>query len=59
MYILFNGDPPYEEFYDPNVEVNYSNIPQNAQDLLKHLLCADPSKRWSAKEALDHDFFKF
>lgn len=28
------------------------------RDLLKRLLEVDPAKRWSCKQALEHDFFK-
>lgn len=57
MYSLFTGFFPYEEHYDAHTEVDYSNVPPNAQDLIKHLLDADPNSRWSAKEALEHPFF--
>ena len=34
-----------------------TRLPQQAQSLLQRLLAMDPSKRISAKDALDHDYF--
>lgn len=33
-------------------------FPGEAYDLLSKLLCVDPDKRYTAKEALEHPFFK-
>jgi len=36
---------------------HFGMLPQQAQSLLQRLLAMDPSKRISAKDALDHDYF--
>eukprot|EP01120_Amphizonella_sp_Union-15-10_P014563 TRINITY_DN709_c0_g1_i1.p1 TRINITY_DN709_c0_g1~~TRINITY_DN709_c0_g1_i1.p1 ORF type:complete len:384 (+),score=83.20 TRINITY_DN709_c0_g1_i1:103-1254(+) len=69
MYILLCGYPPFYneveqqlfeiilsgkyEFHSPY----WDNISDTAKDLIKHLLVVDPKKRFTANEALQHDWF--
>jgi len=66
LYTLLCGFPP---FYDESIEVLtekvakgqftflspwWDDISQSAQDLISHLLCVDPEKRFTIKEFLAH-----
>ena len=66
MFILLSGEPPF--FHEDNFELfelikkcEYSmdkpawkHISEDAKDLIKKLLVADPSKRINAKEIQSH-----
>ena len=70
MYILLCGYPPFYnendarlfdsimagqfEFHSPY----WDNISPQAKDLIKHLLVVDPHQRYTAKKALEHEWFK-
>ena len=66
LYSLFTGHLPYTGMSDHQVLSNIQNVridfdspelgraPENAKNLLKRLLCKDPRKRISAREALAH-----
>ncbi|CCI46939.1 unnamed protein product [Albugo candida] len=43
--------------YESSLRERFSNFPQHAVDLLEKMLTLDPSKRITAMEALDHDYF--
>ena len=70
MYILLCGAPPFhgineEEIYRKILTCNYtfrhkiwSEISQEAKDLINSLLELEPNKRLSAKDALKHPWFK-
>jgi serine/threonine protein kinase len=70
MYIILCGYPP---FYDENDAVLFENImagkfefhspywdnvSEEAKDLISHLLVVNPKKRYTAKQALEHKWFK-
>lgn len=70
MYILLCGYPPFYnendgrlfdsimagqyEFHSPY----WDNISNEAKDLIKKLLVVNPKQRLTAKEAMEHDWFK-
>lgn len=66
MYILLCGFPPFyaeddNEAFDLIIAGNYSypakywdKISAAAKDLIDHLLVVDPTKRFTARQALDH-----
>ena len=66
LYSLFTGHLPYTGMSDHQVLSNIQNVridfdspelgraPETAKNLLKRLLCKDPRKRISAREALAH-----
>jgi calcium-dependent protein kinase len=66
MYILLSGKPPFDGTNEREVLTNvklgtysmsgpeWKTISKDAKDLIKKLLTYDPSKRPSAKEALQH-----
>ena len=69
MFILLSGRPPFNA--DNDLEImrqikvgHYSlknriwdNISTHAKDLIKGLLCYDPKKRLTARQAMDHVWF--
>lgn len=70
LYTLLCGFPP---FYDESIEVLtekvakgqftflspwWDDISQSAQDLISHLLCVDPNKRYTIKEFLAHPWIR-
>jgi len=63
-YLPFQGDTRNEVFYKivngkyhfNHSEFNYCS--NESKDLITKLLEVDPAKRYSAKEALEHPFFK-
>lgn len=57
MYALFTNNYPYSQKYEPT-EISYADIPSEAADLIRHLLCPSPNDRYSASQALEHSFFK-
>ena len=57
MYALFTCTYPYSEKYEPT-EVDYSHIPPEASDLIRHLLSPSPNERYSVNQALEHPFLK-
>lgn len=48
----------FPKFKGCGLETLVTNLPGEGMDLLKKLLAMDPKKRISAKEALEHNFFK-
>lgn len=70
MYILLCGYPPFYnendgrlfdsimagqyEFHSPY----WDGISAQAKDLIRHLLVVDPRKRLTAKDAMQHEWFK-
>ena len=70
MYILLSGEIPFagdseEEIIKSimNKKVSFdssffNNVSEEAKDLIKKCLIYNKSKRYNAKEALDHPFFK-
>jgi len=70
MYTLLTGRPPFNA--DHNLEImrlikigeyymtgkQWTNISPQAKDLITKILCYDPKKRFSAKQALDHQWFQ-
>ncbi|KAK5651485.1 hypothetical protein OQA88_11939 [Cercophora sp. LCS_1] len=70
LYTLLCGFPP---FYDESIEVLtekvakgqftflspwWDDISKSAQDLISHLLCVDPEKRYTIKEFLAHPWIR-
>lgn len=70
LYTLLCGFPP---FYDESIEVLtekvakgqftflspwWDDISKSAQDLISHLLCVDPEKRFTIKEFLAHPWIR-
>lgn len=70
LYTLLCGFPP---FYDESIEVLtekvakgqytflspwWDDISPSAKDLIKHLLCVDPDKRYTIKEFLAHPWIR-
>lgn len=70
LYTLLCGFPP---FYDESIEVLtekvakgqytflspwWDDISKSAQDLISHLLCVDPDKRYTIKEFLAHPWIR-
>ncbi|KAK3989978.1 kinase-like domain-containing protein [Cladorrhinum sp. PSN332] len=70
LYTLLCGFPP---FYDESIEVLtekvakgqytflspwWDEISKSAQDLISHLLCVDPEKRYTIKEFLAHPWIR-
>ncbi|KAK4167199.1 kinase-like domain-containing protein [Cladorrhinum sp. PSN259] len=70
LYTLLCGFPP---FYDESIEVLtekvakgqytflspwWDNISKSAQDLISHLLCVDPEKRYTIREFLAHPWIR-
>lgn len=50
---------PFDENNNPRVDaLDLSEIPEQAADLISHLICLDPEKRFSAKQALEHPYFQ-
>merc|ERR1719473_2687306 len=43
--------------YQSRFEEKFANLEPSAKDLLRRLLAMDPSKRLSADDALDHEYF--
>lgn len=44
---------------DINLEIpQFINVSEDAKNLLHHLIHADPNTRYSAEEALNHQWFK-
>ena len=70
MYILLTGRPPFNGINEEEImkkikegEYDMSRYPwgvisDDAKDLIKGLLQLDPKKRYTAKEALEHKWFK-
>jgi len=70
LYILLVGQPPFkgedkEEILNNILKKNYSmsgkqweRISKYAKELLQNLLCYDQAKRYSAKEAIEDEWFK-
>jgi len=70
MYIILCGFPPFYEdnnalLFEKIMNGNYSfpspywnNISNEAKDLIRHLLCVDPEKRYTAEGALQHSWIK-
>ena len=70
MYILLTGRPPFNGINEEEImkkikegEYDMSRYPwgvisNDAKDLIKGLLQLDPKKRYTAKEALEHKWFK-
>jgi len=70
LYILLSGSPPFygrdeEEIFRKILFCHYSfkysiwdDISKEAKDLISKLLELDPKKRLSAKNALEHNWFK-
>ncbi|KAK8834111.1 Calcium/calmodulin-dependent protein kinase type 1 [Tritrichomonas musculus] len=59
MYVLFKMVFPFDENNNPRVDaLDLSEIPEQAADLISHLICLDPEKRFSAKQALEHPYFQ-
>uniref|UniRef100_A0A6B2LY90 Protein kinase domain-containing protein n=1 Tax=Arcella intermedia TaxID=1963864 RepID=A0A6B2LY90_9EUKA len=70
MYILLCGYPPFNsdttpELFESILEANYTfelsdwdPISQEAKGLISCLLILDPKQRYTASEALDHQWFK-
>ena len=70
MYILLSGRPPFGGDNDDEImeqvkigkydleESPFDKISNSGKDLIKKLLIFDPKKRISAREALDHPWFK-
>lgn len=66
MYTCLSGKVAFEGSYSEKVVKNYKgkvdltnlNVGKSAKNLLTALLEIDPEKRITAKEALNHEFFK-
>ena len=70
LYILLTGKYPFDSLIKSRIEtkiedgefdkenIKYKNSSKELKDLLKHLLNTNPTFRYNAKEALNHDFFK-
>jgi calcium-dependent protein kinase len=70
MYILLCGYPPFNGETDNEILSNikagkfkfpdeeWSNISKDAKDLITGMLEFDPKKRFSAEQALEHNWFK-
>ena len=69
MYILLTGEQPFKGNYNEIVNGIKNNdiiftedqkkyISQSAQDLMLHLLIKAPIERFSARQALDHEWIK-
>merc|ERR1719502_918047 len=46
-----------QQKYQSIFEEKFANLEPSAKDLLRQLLMMDPSKRLSADDALDHEYF--
>ncbi|CAG9328365.1 unnamed protein product [Blepharisma stoltei] len=69
MFVMLSGKLPFWSKFDCEtchqilngapefIEPIWENISQEAKNLLSHLLCMNPSDRFSASEALDHPWF--
>lgn len=69
LYVLLSGTPPFGGKSDKDIiknvqkgvydfdEKDWKNISEEAKDLINKLLTYEPSKRISAKDALDHKWF--
>lgn len=55
--ILEQINPIVKEYKKVNIEDIYPSAPPEALDLLKKMLVIDPTKRITAKEALEHCYF--
>lgn len=70
MYILLSGRPPFDGFNDDEIMKNihkgiynfndpiFKKISKNAIELIKLLLNYDPKKRITARQALNHPWFR-
>ena len=63
MYFLYFKRLPPKITKDSPVKVNilstlYGNLPFEAKDLIRNLLCYDQDSRFTAEQALEHDYFK-
>jgi len=66
-FILLVGVPPFngksdkyifDSILNKNINFQKLNLSHHAIDFLKNCLCKDPEKRFSAQEALNHEWFK-
>ena len=70
MYICLVGYPPFSDEGSVKLEDQiktgsyefldefWSDVSENAKDLIRKLLCVDPEKRISLDDALEHDWIK-
>lgn len=70
MYILFCGCPPFNGADDSSVlravkrakvtygEAEWARVSKSAKDMILKLLVADPSRRFTAEQALNHRFLQ-
>ena len=70
MYLMLIGSPPFDGNDDESIfksikkgiystsSYNYKNLSNDAKDLISKLLEYDPNKRITAKNALNHPWFK-
>jgi serine/threonine-protein kinase CHEK2 len=70
LYICLVGYPPFSDEGSVKLEDQikngvyefpdefWSDVSENAKDLIRKLLCVDPEKRISLDEALEHDWIK-
>lgn len=70
LYVLLCGFPPFYADNDPDLfeliqEAEYefpdpywTNISDEAKDLVRKLLMKDQNERFTAKQALEHEWFK-
>ena len=66
IYIIFNGESPFigkDDFYTieniKNCKYKFinENIPEEAKDLINHILVKDPKKRYNISQIKNHKFF--
>lgn len=59
MYVLYKRNFPIDENNTPRFDaIDFTGIPQQAADLISHLVCLNPDERFSAQQALSHKYFE-
>ena len=67
MYFMICGEYPFEKpDLDDKIQSQvlrfeskrWRNVPFNSKDIIRRLLVKDPEERFTAKNALDHNYFR-
>lgn len=59
LYVVLSGSPPFWAGNVDNLEDDtWADVTRPARDLLRRMLCSDPTARITAKEALDHPWIR-